>query len=89
MFQRASGKGPTSLLQYEDLGIVSTSPQEAVRRNVEEARSAESPPFSLVDFAEKKSIAEPAIQSEKNDNFYRLFSKQTHFADNAILLRRL
>ena len=41
-------------------------------------RLAESPPFSLVDFAEKKSIAEPAIQSEENDGSVDSFpSKHT------------
>ena len=38
---------------------------DAVRRNVDEAQSADSPPFSLVDFAEKKSIAEPANSEQR------------------------
>ena len=40
---------------------------DAVRHNVDKMRSADSPPFSLVDFAEKRSIAEPANQSKEKD----------------------
>lgn len=51
---------------------------EAIRRNVDEARSAESPPFLLVDFAERKSIAEPAIQRKENEGSVNSFpSKHT------------
>ena len=51
---------------------------DAIRRNVDKARSAHSPPFSLVDFAKKRSIAEPTNQGKENEGSIDSFpSKHT------------
>ena len=53
------------ILEVEE--ITAQEMWDAVRRNVDETRSADSPPFSLVDFVEKRSIAEPTNQSKEKD----------------------